>query len=647
MRLFVLLNTGLADASRLADPPVRGDAVCYIRLAQDVDGCATQRLKDSGIKVVFGDSLFDEADSRALDAVGTRFLQGWFRDGGEDFSSLGDISLGVAYSMEIARQTNPRVILRFGEILRRILALYPAATALITDVRDGDGIFEVEPDYLPLHRTLAEIAARHGVGFSGVAPVDPIPPALRRVRHSNWGKTIKSLAGGLRPRWIAARWRLARNARARPGRPTLYMILGRGQEPMARRLAASGRLRVVTSRSDISGADAARGDHIFAMPNWADAMRVRALLRRLAVLARPRGSDGRYVVQGFDYGPLLYGAVRAVIVSQVWPFLVVVAQSRRLWRCLGYDALFVAGAGAEFMGNLVALDRQSCRRVYLMPHGLDLQRFAYPMPASDQPHVTYLAYGADHAGFYVSDGGPGLPVRSVLIGNPLTAAMNEARRRRRPIHGKRLLILSFGHLEFWNADRIYAGDLYYAGLFTVARSLIAEGWRIGLRAHPSHPRALEERLAAAFGIEGAIDWDEYPSFEESLTHYDVAVCSASTTCYQALYAGWPTILFEPDYRGTGDAGLEHDPMLTGLATAGDIRRPVTTDPATLLRLVRLSLDPDSMVSTFPRRFAGELAPRFIGPDAGAADRVAAAFIEHDILSASADRAGTNHAATAA
>ena len=86
-------------------------------------GKAAAPLRERGIAVVFADTLFDDAANRTLDAIGTRFLQDWFRDGDEDFSSLGDISLGIAYSMELGRQTNPRVVLRFGEILRRLLEL--------------------------------------------------------------------------------------------------------------------------------------------------------------------------------------------------------------------------------------------------------------------------------------------------------------------------------------------------------------------------------------------------------------------------------------------------------------------------------------------------------------------------------------------
>ena len=165
----------------------------------------------------------------------------------------------------------------------------------------------------------------------------------------------------------------------------------------------------------------------------------------------------------------------------------------------------------------------------------------------------------------------------------------------------------------------------------IARALIAEGWQIGLRAHPSHPSDLERRIATHFGIADKIQWDTGATFEDALARYDVAVCSASTTFYQSLYAGWPAIFYEPAYRQDRAANMANDPMMTGLVTAKDLSRPVTSDPGELEGLIRSSVEKDSLVSTFPARFASELAPRFIGPYPHRSDEIAAEFIEHDIL----------------
>ncbi len=611
MRLYLLLNTGLKDASRLNRPPQKGDVICYFRRGQDPGNDQENALRIAGATLVSADTLFTDDENRDLDAVGTRFLRDWFRPNGTDFTTLGDISLGIAYSMELARQTNPRVVIRFGEVLRRLLEKYPQTRAVVTDICDGNGIFEVEAAYLPLNKILGAVARKYGADLVNLPSIDPVPPALKRVRHSNWIKTGKSLLGGFRPVWLTARFQCRYQGTGTGDRPSIYMILGRGQEAVATRLAQSGQLRVIVNRQGIQNTYAYRGEQLFALPRIADIATALSMLKRLKRLAVREAVNSQFSIGGIDYAPVLFGAVRAVIASQIWSFLVVVAQSRRLHRVLDYQALFVAGAGAEFMGNLLALDQTSGRKVYLMPHGMDLQRFAYLMPGSDRKHVDYLSYGADHEDFYTSDGGPRHPLRVVQTGNPLTTDMLALRRSSRQEHQKRLLILSFGHLEFWNADRIYVVDRYYTDLFAIARALIAEGWQIGLRAHPSHPSDLERRIATHFGIADKIQWDTGATFEDALARYDVAVCSASTTFYQSLYAGWPTIFYEPAYRRDRSASLANDPMMTGLVTAKDLSRPVTSDPGELEGLIRSSVEKDSLFSTFPAfpMVAPELAPK--------------------------------------
>ena len=641
VRLFLILNTALQDIPRLSLPPAAGDVVCYMRCAQNIVDTQPEITSEHGVETIFADTLINDEENRNLDTVGSDFLREWFRPNGKDFTDLGDISLGMAYSMELARQINPRVIIRFGEILRRLLGRYPTADTVVTDVNDGNGIFEVEDAYLPLRKVLGAVAATRNVNLIAVPAIHPIPPALKRGRHSNWLKTIKSLLGGLRPGWMTARVRLARQHRNARSQPVIYMILGRGQESIATRLSENGRVRVVVNRLDLPGTDAIRGEQLFALPRISDIVTVRSVLKQLTKYSEGVTTGGRFAANGIDYSPILFSAVRAVIASQIWSFLVVVAQSRRLHRLLKYNALFVAGAGAEFMGNLVALDQDSGRKVYLMPHGMDLQRFAYLMPGSDRQYITYLAYGSDHDDFYVSDGGPGQPIRTVVTGNPLTTKMLPLRDAPKSDYRQRLLILSFGHLQFWNADRIYAVDQYYTNLFAISRKLIAEGWQVGLRPHPYHPSNLERRIAKQFDIEMDIIWDTGETFEKALPQYDVAVCSASTTFYQSLFAGWPTIFYEPRYWQNETADLRDDPMMTGLVTAEDIARPVTSDPVELENLIRSSTEKESFVSAFPARFASELAPRFIGPCPETSDIFAVDFIEQDILEGTVGAACTS------
>jgi len=631
-RIYFLGKTPLRAVPTLDPAPRRGDVICYLRHAQNLVPGAAARLTEDGIAVVRAEELIDAEASRDIDALGSVFLSTWFDDDGRDVSRLGNLSLGTSYAMELARQCNHRQLIRAGETLRRVLDAYPTTARVLTDLADGDGVHAVLPVRFPIRRVLAQVASAAGRRCDAVRPIDPIPPAWARGKQKRWGRIAKSLLSGLRPNWVRARRAIAAKRLRGSSAPTLYMFVGRAQDLIARRLAACGNIDVVTDRLGIAGTGALRFDHLVAFPEPGDiagARRLLALLRRQGLT----GAGRSYQYAGVDYGPILFDTVYRFLRTEIWAFLVVIAQSRRLQDLTGFSALFVNGGGNEPMGTLIAHNKDTDRKIYLMPHGMDMQRFAYFTAATDNPHVTYLAYGADHADYFRSWAGNDDAGPAVLTGNPLTVSMNSVRAKGPDaVHRKRLLILTFGHLEFWNAARIYACDRYYAEIFSLLPGLAAEGWTTTLRSHPMHPKDLEQRLARDLGVDHLISWTEHPTFEETLPHHDMVVGNLSTACYQSLYAGWPTVIYEPAFRNAGGIGdIETDPMFTGLLTARDLRRPVTNDPAALKRMILDSLDPESMVSTFPKRFAGELAPRFIGPDPERADAVIADFLERDIL----------------
>ena len=634
MRIFFLGKTPLSAVQALDPAPMAGDAICYLRQAQNLGENDLARLGGKGVSVVFADDLIDSENSRQIDALGSTFLSTWFRDADNDYSCLGKLSLGKSYAMELARQSNPRQLIRAGEALRRVIEMHPESAEVLTDLTNGDSIFAYLPDRFPVRRVLKHVADAEGRAFDTVRAVKPIPPAMVRGKQNRWGRIAKSLVSGLRPRWLRARLALAARRLRKPLAPTLYMFVGHSQELVARRLALGGDIHVVTDRIGIEGADALRFDHILALPKFTDIVGSLRLL--IAVRRRHNGIERhwqRYQCSGIDYGPILFGAVYRFLRFEIWSFLIILAQSRRLQELTGFSALFVNGGGNEPMGTLIALNEDTDRKTYLMPHGMDMQRFAYLTAATDNPHVTNLAYGSDHADYFQSWAGNGNAGPVVLTGNTLTVAM-EPVRRKDPVgkHGKRLLILAFGPLEFWNAARTYACDRYYAEIFSLLPALAEKGWTVSLRSHPTSPTDLEKLLARDLGVDHLIGWDDHRTLQDAIKSCDVVLGNLSTACYQTLYAGWPTIIYEPDYRNTGSMeGIETDPMLTGLLTARDLERPVTNDPATLRRMILDSLEPASMVSTFPKRFAGELAPRFIGPDPEHADAVIADFLERDIL----------------
>jgi hypothetical protein len=210
--------------------------------------------------------------------------------------------------------------------------------------------------------------------------------------------------------------------------------------------------------------------------------------------------------------------------------------------------------------------------------------------------------------------------------------MNEIRGKHKSVSKKRLLVLCFGHLDYWRADRIFSCDQYYIDLYKIFKTLINEGWTISLRGHPGHPYNLEKKLAEDFSLSTKIVWDNYATIKESLLAHDCVISNLTTVFYQSLYAGWPTIFYEPSpLGGLGPEDISDNPVLSGLPVARDLDRPVSNIPNQLLEMVRDSLDPYSMVSKFPKRFLNELAPRFIGSNPANSDVILADFLENDFF----------------
>jgi len=631
MRLFFLCNTSLADVRRLSETPRKNDVVIYIRHGQDQFGTETERLKAQEVEVLFLEDFMDQEVTGQADSLGGEFMKSWFKDGGRDFSLLNDISLGVSYSTEIGGLLFPRLLLRIGEALRRGLQRYPMVQEAFSDAQNGCSLYKIHPTFYPLAKIVAHVAQHEGKSVQFLKPVNPFAHLMNQSSRYTLNLVIRRFLGGFRMPWLRAGMARARRRRADPDKPVLYMFIGRDQQPVAERLAESGRFHVMCNELGVPGTDALRCDHLFALPSFKDFRLVRSLLEELD----KRVSNGvaeLFVLHGVNYGPILYHAVSCILRAQIWAFLFVIAQCRKFLHVTRASVLVINDAGSEPMGNLVSLSRHTDLKIYMVTHGMNQTTYAFFSPGVDQPHVNYLAYGTDHAGFFRHDLKDETKLQSHLVGNPLTVAMNAVRSKRPAKHEKRLLILSFGPTPPRHSARVYAVDMYYSDIFGILGELIDEGWSVTIRSHPYHGHALADRLMAPFGLEGSIQWDNEPTFDGALPKYDVVVSNLTSAYYQSLYAGWPTIFYEPDYRRFGGIeGIETDPMMTGLLTAKDLERPVTNDPQKLVDLIRDTLNPNTLASTFPKKFVKEFAPRFIGPDPENADRVIANYIEGELV----------------
>jgi len=594
-----------------------------MRRAQDPSGENQAKLERNGIDVVWGDSLLDKETSNRVEDLGAYFMDRWYFDAGHDVSQLKDLSLGSIFTRELGRLVNPRFLIRNGEIVRQALEHYPKAEIIFCDLVDGGCVVKVLPEFQPLSQVAKWVAKTLGRNLQIIQAANPLPASFNRGDSYQFFPIIKRYLGGLRPAWRKARKGIHN---IEDGKITFYIFQGRGTLSLVRELCKRKNLRVIYSDLGVEGAATLRYDHLFALPRIADILSARRTLRHVRALR------GGFKLNGIEYGTILARSTALALRSQIYKALIVVAQTRKLQRLSNFKAALVNAEGLSPMGMLIAMNRKSPRKIYFSPHGLNVYRMTVPGTAHNHPHVTYLACGEDHRAEYGvhldEEEKPSRPV----VGNLITSQMNPIRGKRSPVHHKRLLIVSCAPLEYINSARERACDDYLIDVFMIARQLIDEGWKVSFRAHPNHPIKLEQRSANEIGGLTKMAWDTASAFEDSLLSHDVVISSISSVLYQALYAGWPTVFYEPSYRPQDghDAALSKD-LMVGLPTATDIWRPVATNRKTLSEMIRETLDPQSPTSGFPEIFAGEYTRRFVGPRPEAAHLVFANFFEKDLL----------------
>ncbi len=627
MNLYFLDRTPLAALGRLARPPQSGDVVVYLRPGQDPEGKWTGRLADGNIQALWGEAMLNPETSHQIDRTGSRFMDGWYFADGRDVTRVGDISFGKLLDWEIGRLVLPAYVIRTGEILRLALEKFAAAETVYFDLTDGEGMDRVRPEYRPLGELAEYVATALGRESRRLEPADPLPPLILREFEVSLARLCKSFVGGFRLDWLASRLKMFAARFRKDTRPVFYVFIGRGTELLVRELADSGKFRLCVNRIGIEGTQALRYDHLPALPGLAEIRTARATLKHLAGIGRAAAGPDLASLNGIDYGPLLARAAAAVAGALLWKNLVIMAQARKLQRVSGFSALLINGEAGFLMGALADMNRNSGIPIYYVGHGMNTFRSPSFGMGFNSPHVTYIASGTDHQAEYGGQLPEHRKPRRPALGNPLTGQMNPVRGKRPACHGKRLLILGCGFPGHATASRSRSSERHLLDVFMVFRELAEQGWSATYRGHPHHTHRLEKQLARSLGVFDLINWDGNGDINETLVQHDVAVTAFSSVFYQTLYAGWPTIYYDPIFLEGGSRENQFaDDLFVGLPAAGDIDWPLATDREGLARLIRESLDPDSSTSVFPERFATDYAERFIGPNPAAAEAAIARFI---------------------
>jgi hypothetical protein len=429
----------------------------------------------------------------------------------------------------------------------------------------------------------------------------------------------RMLIGGLRPAFL--RGRIAAR-RERDKGPSVYVYFNHGIKLLATALVGRG-LRVCGDRAGEPGVTPLRYDHLLALPPTGLRAAARRLRERLQLLMQG-GADSGLKFRGFDYAPFLLPGIAAYLRRRLPMDLIRMAQAIALMRRYRVDLTIINGDTAA-MYAAIGYARRHGGRVLHVDHGMNMFRQGLRDGFLNQEHVTYVVHGTDHANAYGSSLSEGHRPRRVLLGNPATSVMNPVIGRRANPPGRRVLMANYTPHYANRSDRLYHYDRYMRDLLTAAGKLVESAVRLSYRPHHGEdPRYIDWMLEAK-GLRGRVSLDTSSSFEEALANHDVFVANTTSCIYQALYAGWPTIFYDPQMNP------EH---FIGMPVAQDIGPPVASSPGELVQKIIAAFDPGSEIATFPERFRTVHAERFIGRHASRAHEVIADFIRDELVGTS-------------
>lgn len=625
MRLFLLAGTPLSRLTVLSPEPVSGDVVAYIRDAQAPDESDIERLRNGGIEVVAAETLIPPADGIAIDNFVDDFVDKWYRRNRTAVGVSGPFSLGDLIAVWVNILVQPGFLIRFGEIFRALLKAYPGVTDLSTDLRDGGHpLMEVRPKGFPVFSLIEDLAREAGVRISKLE-TPSIPSYYGRnedFRAMSFWPLLKSFVGGFRSEFLGPR---LKTAFRRDSRPTAYFFLNHGIVNTARSLAENGSVATFADQAGHGGLVPLRFDHFLPLPSlgllWA-AWRLRTWSRS--------GAVRDMIFRGHDYGPRLMESLSFQISPLLLASAIKISQVCRLVRRTAPRAIVINGTFSPQARALIALQKQADFRLIYIDHGLNSLPYGFRSNRADYPSVTFIVPGEAHKNLYARSLPEPQKPRRVVLPIPVTSQVQLARGRRPATRAKRVLILPYSARVTDTQMHAQYTDRYHLDILRAIRSLKGEGITGVLRPKGFMSQTYLEHMIELADVSDCVTIERDGDLSAALMTCDLMISTNSTAYYQALYAGWPTVYYHPDFVRKDYIGLLAD------ETAG---APVAQTPRELTEKIRQAYDPESPVARFPTKFNTELSERFLGPHPERTDEQLTAFLEKEIEATSMDRCG--------
>lgn len=624
MRLFILSRIRLADLAGRPDAPAAGDVVAYFREAQDLDGAATRHLTDAGVVIEWAEREIGPDEPPAIERAVLDACFGWFRENGVDPTVIDDpslegLSLGRVLAAQFYVHFNLFYLMRAGLILDRLIGRHEAARAVVTDLRDGTFIYCDHPEWpesMPWRSMLESLATRRGWTVGDLPVSDGVTSVFRAPAIPD------PIAA-----WMEMLRRPSLPPRRDDGPPWVFVFSTHGVARVAEVMARSGRVRVAADRPGLAGVRFVAPRRIPAIPGR-KLRRAARRLRRAADAAGVAWRDGSPFRYGdVDIGPMVARSLRWACRHQLPVILLRIAQFQRLVgrgrmeavvTCATYHEQTLAAAA----WGSAATGGRGRGRAYFVEHSILTQPCGFYSGPYADTGLVYLAESEAHLPAY----GLGLPDGAKpgdrrIVASVTLPEMVAMRGLRPEPPSRRVLCIGYNSYSPHAMDRSPFYDRYLVALAEVARALRDDGIVLHYRRHPAERPDYAESILADIPGGESIGFDAVPSFREALPGYDVVVSSASTCYYQALFAGWPTIFFEPSDMPSRWIGLAAEP---------ESGRPFAHSADALLHLIRDAYDPAGPTAAFADFHRRPESERYFGHGAEHADRAVAEVVSADL-----------------
>ena len=625
MNLFLIERTGLGDLMKGPHAPKGGDVVTCFRDAQDPDGLFMQQMNAAGIDVFWAEDLLTDEDCRDIDAFNDRVAENWYIHNGEDISSDGLISIGHLFTYQLFTNIHFNLVVKFGSICRILFDRYSGVETLFTDIRNAQSplfAIQLNLDAFPRRSLLGDLSKQMKVQLNDLPASNPLKSLHSDLWGPKWGGIVRSFIGGFRLRFLLPRLR-QRFGLAKTSQHRIYFFLSSGLALLANNLGKGEAAKIFGDRPNVENVTPYRHDHLFALPGRKLISAAWNLWRYVNSYEGKQTLSELAAFRGVNYGPIIQRQLKRYLLKDLIPNLVTSAQAQKLMKKINPDLVIMNGAGSPYIRTVYDLAKRERPEVIFMDHGLCLTpTTAYS--GRNYPHVHYVAHGQDHASLYGRTLPEGQKPKTTILTTPMLHQMAPIKGKRRQPPQKHVLILNYAPQATQSVARTRYCDRYYLDIFEVASRLLDNGFTFSYRGHQGdNPRYILD-LIESKGLQGKVSIDRSPLFADALMQCDAVLCNVGTCFYQTLYAGWPTIFYQPGFNP------DH---YVGLPAAVDIeQRPIAKSPEELERLLIDAMLPDSGTSKFPERFTSEYAPRFLGDDHDIAIDVLSDFLDQSLSS---------------